>query len=108
MGRLQDVLEGKKRKPSKGAAAAALITGAAVGATAGVLLAPKSGRETRDHLKLKAKEGVAKSKSKMREAKHSAKDKADQAVDTAKTAAEEGKQAAKEAKENTNRNSARR
>lgn len=55
------------------------IVGTAIGAVAGILAAPKSGKETRQDIKTKAKETKLKADKKYSDTKDSAKAKADQA-----------------------------
>lgn len=57
--------DGTKKRQKKGAAAkvvTGLAMGTAVGLTAGILLAPKSGKETRKEISEKAKDVLDKSK----------------------------------------------
>lgn len=83
----------------KGSLAAAFMAGTALGVVAALLMAPKSGEETREDIKDTlgdAKDKVAKT---VGDTKDTAKTKLSEAVDTTKTVAKEGKRAAKDAKE---------
>lgn len=77
----------------------AFIIGSAAGIATGILMAPKSGKETREDIKRKAKENADTIKQKANQAKDTVSDKASDAVDTAKTVAHEGKRAAQEARD---------
>lgn len=77
----------------------AFIVGSLAGITTGILMAPKSGKETREDIKRKAKEGADTMKQKANQAKDTVNDKATEAVDTAKTVAQESKRAAREARD---------
>lgn len=52
------------RRKSGANLAAGIVAGAAIGAVAGILLAPKSGKETREDIKMKTGEVAAKVKDK--------------------------------------------
>jgi len=58
----------EQKKALKNVAVGAAL-GATVGAVAGILLAPKSGKETREEIALAAKDAVEKAKEKIEEAK---------------------------------------
>ena len=65
---------------NKGALAAGIIAGSAVGIVTGMLIAPKSGKELREDIADKTKEGIDTAKDKIGDAK-------DTAIDKAKSAA---------------------
>ncbi len=104
---LQNVLDGNRRKSNTGSQIGILAIGAAIGAAAGMLLAPHSGRVTRLKLKQQAKKGANKTTDKLGDAKDAIKDKAADKVDTAKEATknaiDEGKRAAKESSDKQGR-----
>ena len=77
----------------------AFVVGSLAGLAAGMLFAPKSGKENREFLKHKAQEGKHKAQEKLEEGKDKAKSTAAQAVETAKTVVSESKRAAQEAKD---------
>lgn len=100
---LHQVLEGKKKKPSKGVQASAVAIGAAIGTTAGLLLAPHSGKETRAKIKQKAQTEMDKTKHKMHETKEDVGDKAEAVKDAATEGAKSVKSASKQAVKDTKR-----
>lgn len=83
----------------KGSIAAAFITGAAVGMAAAFLVAPKSGKETREDIKRNLVDTKNKINETVSSGNEAAKIKLNEAVNTTKTVAREGKRAAKEAKD---------
>ena len=83
-------------KAGSGAATAlAFLMGAGAGIAAGLLFAPREGRETREQLRTKARE----TRVKMQENMQKQKDGVSDAVDSAKQAVNEGKEALVDAKE---------
>jgi gas vesicle protein len=82
----------------------AAAMGAAVGAAAGILLAPRSGQDTRMRMRLKARQALEKGKG----TAGMVKDKAMEAKETAKQAVEGGKQAVREAKARSGEDNSRR
>lgn len=102
---IPDAIEGyaKRNRRNPGAVAGAFVAGAVIGSISGILFAPRSGGETRDKLKQKAKEGMDKTGEKISDVKDSAKEKAGQAVEVTKRAVNEGKQAKEDVK-NRDRN----
>jgi gas vesicle protein len=66
--------------------AGVVIAAAAIGAVAGILLAPKKGSETRADIKQKVKETKSKSKAKLESVKHKAHDSAEDVKDKAQDA----------------------
>jgi gas vesicle protein len=85
------------------AAALAFIVGAAAGVTAGLLLAPKKGEETRTQIKDKVQQARNKAMDKMHEQREAAREKADEVTGAAQDAVEEGKDTARIATERTRR-----
>jgi gas vesicle protein len=96
---IQEVLEGRNnRRSDAGAITGVFLTGAAIGVVAGMLLAPRSGKETRDKLKQGVKTGIDTTKDKANDAKDSAKASVGQAAEVAKRTVAEGKRATREVK----------
>lgn len=98
---IQDMLDRLDRRtsrsqPDTGAIAAVFLTGAAVGAAAGMLFAPHSGQETRARMAQKAKEGIHKSKDRAGKVKDAARENVSQATEIARRTFAEGKRATKE------------
>lgn len=107
---IQEVVDGSKRRRSRNSHFGVLAIGTAIGAAAGLLFAPHSGRVTRMKIKLKTKAEADKGKEKVHDIKeevvNKAKDAKDAAADTkeaTKSAIDEGKRAARESKENNGR-----
>jgi gas vesicle protein len=90
----QNMSDNRKQHSGAGTVIMAATVGAAVGAAAGILMAPRSGQETRARMKSKAQETLEKGKNKA----GMMKDKAMEAKETAKQAVEGGKQAVREAR----------
>ena len=83
----------------KGSLAAAFMAGTALGVVAALLMAPKSGEETREDIKETLGDAKDKVTQTVGDTKENAKSKISEAVDTTKTVAKESKRAAKDAKE---------
>jgi gas vesicle protein len=83
----------------KGALTGAFITGAAIGMATAILIAPKSGKETREEIKRNLGDAKDKINETISNGSETAKSKLSEAVSTTKTVAKEGKRAAQEAKE---------
>lgn len=84
---VQDLLEGRRNRPDPGITAAVLIVGVTAGLAVGLLLAPRSGKETRAILQQKARSGLGSGK----DALDGAKDKVSQVADTTKQVAQDTK-----------------
>ena len=74
----------------------ALLVGIGAGIAAGILFAPRSGKETRDQLKKQAEEARAKAKKKLDEERDMLKHKADDVKSKARKLAAEGKHVAED------------
>jgi gas vesicle protein len=86
---------------SKGKFAAGTIFGAIIGLAAGILTAPKSGKETRAELKLKAEDMKNKATDAMEDAKDTATKKADEIKNKATDVVEDVKDNALDFKQRT-------
>lgn len=82
-----------------GSVVAAFITGSAVGMAAALLVAPKSGKETREDITQSMNDAKKNLANKLNEGTDLAKSKVNDALETTKTVATESKRAAKEAKQ---------
>ena len=89
---LQELFAHKKESSTTSTTVLALLVGAAAGVAIGILLAPRSGSETRAQLRQTAQESFEKGKSKAKDVKDRAKEKVHRAVD-------EGRQTAGDAKD---------
>jgi gas vesicle protein len=100
---LQDVIDNRGRQSGNtGSTIAAVTAGAALGLVAGLLLAPKSGRETRDQLLQKTKHSMDEGQEKIEEARDKVQEKADKVADTASQAVDREKEAVKEVQRRSN------
>lgn len=99
---IQDILEGRNKRSDAGSTVTALTVGAAMGAVAGVLLAPRSGKETRDRIMQKTSRSIDDKKEKIENARDKTQEKVDQAADVATTAADQEKQMVKDAQRRSN------
>jgi gas vesicle protein len=73
------------------------MIGVTAGLAAGVLLAPKSGKETREQIAQKTREGYDRAQSVTKQTVGQAKDKASSVANKTRAAVREGKRAAREA-----------
>ncbi len=92
---IKDALNGTNKRRARKKVAAGVTFGALMGAVAGLLFAPKSGKETRADIKTGAELGAEKA----REAAHKATDIAKEKVDLAKHKADEFKKNIKKSKD---------
>ena len=88
-----------ERNTGVGTTIIAFVIGAAAGVATGLLVAPKSGRETREDIKRKTKSGIDIAHDKASHGKEAVKSQLSNAVSTTKTAVTEGRRAAREARE---------
>jgi gas vesicle protein len=89
----------EKSEMGVGTAIIAFLVGSAIGIGTGILIAPKSGKETRTNIKRKTRDSVNKAGEKLQHGKDVAKSKIDDTVSKTKLIAAETKQAAKDAKD---------
>lgn len=89
----------RKRDTDKGPIAAAFICGAAIGMLTALMIAPKSGKETREDIANSLNDVKDRVSDKLTSGADSAKSIIGEAVATTKTVAYESKRAAKEAKQ---------